>query len=58
MNAVIKFADEINTANKEKEGFWTLEQIGDDEKKVIGNAARYSSRSISPMCAFFGGITA
>ncbi len=58
MEAVIAHATTINDAHKANEGNWALEQISDEEKKVIGNAARYSGCCVSPMAAFFGGITA
>ena len=52
-------AEEINTKLKANENAFSLsEGINDEAKKTITLASRFSNRVISPMAAFFGGITA
>ena len=58
VDAVIKLAEAINEDHKKTEGNFSLEEISDSTKEIIAKAARYSTRSVSPMAAFHGGIAA
>jgi ubiquitin-activating enzyme E1 len=50
----VDLAHKINADNKTSDGI-TVEEL---EEKVVRNTVLYSSASICPMTAFFGGIVA
>jgi hypothetical protein len=50
----LKFAKKLNETNKTNNGY-SVEEI---DEYVLRNVAMFSSASISPMAAFFGGIVA
>ena len=50
-----ELANKINSEAKEKEDLFSVEEIDQD---VLKNTCSFAACSLSPMCAFYGGIVA